>query len=167
MPKIAAALTLSSTFMVAVSLAVTAIPEILLLLFYRSYYGRYQNDVTLLFVDTAVETLGCTQVICSDKTTLTQNKTVVVAGQKTLTLYVRTMALCCDATWDDAKQVAKGGFPTEAALVADAAKLGYTTSDLASSRPRIGEAPADSSRKMMSVVVHPLTSRCTAHQGCA
>ncbi len=62
------------------------------------------------------------------------------------------MALASDAKWDDAAGAATGE-PTEAALVADAAKEGYTTAKLAQSRPRVGEAPFDSGRKMMSVVV--------------
>ncbi|MBR3383663.1 MAG: cation-transporting P-type ATPase, partial [Atopobiaceae bacterium] len=64
---------------------------------------------------------------------------------------VRCMALCSDAKWDVVSGQAVGE-PTEAALVADAAKLGFTSGDLDAANPRVGEAPFDSGRKMMTVV---------------
>ena len=130
-----------STFMVAVSLAVAAIPE------------------GLVAVVTIVLSMGVTRM--SERHAIVRRLTAVETLEN-LDAHVRTMALCSDATWDDAEQVAKGE-PTEAALVADAAKLGYTTSDLASSRPRIGEAPFDSSRKMMSVVVRTRSGKVVQH----
>ena len=60
------------------------------------------------------------------------------------------MALCCDAEIDDAGEVT--GEPTEAALVNYANKLGFNKNDLVANAPRIGEAPFDSGRKMMSTV---------------
>ena len=64
--------------------------------------------------------------------------------------FLAGMALCSDAKYDAEKGEAVGE-PTECALVNDAAKAGMT--DLDSQRPRTGEAPFDSGRKMMSVVV--------------
>ena len=147
---------LLDTFMVAVSLAVAAIPEglvavvTIVLSLGVTKMSKRQAIIRNL---SAVETLGCTQVICSDKTgTLTQNKmTVVEHATECLDEHVRAMALCSDAEWDaDASDAV--GEPTEAALVADAAKEGMPKGDLKAEYTRVGEAPFDSARKMMSVV---------------
>ncbi|MGN0515679.1 cation-translocating P-type ATPase, partial [Eubacterium sp.] len=152
------AITLSSTlefFMVAVSLAVAAIPEglaavVTIVLSIGVTKMSKRNAVIRKL--TAVETLGCTQIICSDKTgTLTQNKMTVVDHRGTdEKLLATAMALCCDAEIQEDGTVK--GEPTEAALVVYADKLGLKKSELEQSFARVGEAPFDSGRKMMSTI---------------
>ena len=144
-----------NSFMIAVSLAVAAIPEglaaVVTVVLSIGVTNMSKRNAIIRRL-TAVETLGCAQVICSDKTgTLTQNRMTVVDffGENEQEL-AKAMALCCDAEIDDDGAVT--GEPTEAALVAWANKLGLNKTALKSSFPRCGEAPFDSGRKMMSTL---------------
>ena len=144
-----------NSFMIAVSLAVAAIPEglaaVVTVVLSIGVTNMSKRNAIIRRL-TAVETLGCAQVICSDKTgTLTQNRMTVVDffGENEQEL-AKAMALCCDAEIDDDGAVT--GEPTEAALVAWANKLGLNKTALKESFPRCGEAPFDSGRKMMSTL---------------
>lgn len=144
--------TVLDTFLVAVSLAVAAVPEGLaavVTIVLSVGVTRMSRQGAVIRRLTAVETLGCAQVICTDKTgTLTQNRMEVQSCHGQQKPLATALALCTDAELlpDGTAQ----GEATECALVEYAARLGLRKAALAAAQPRVAELPFDSERKCMS-----------------
>ena len=158
-------------FMVAVSLAVSAIPEglpAIVTIVLSIGVQRMVKKNAIIRRLPAVETLGGASVICSDKTgTLTQNRMTLVKaytdggaleeiGQNSAPVLqlLRYGALCCDGsvvTREDGT-VQHIGDPTETSIVFAAEKQGMPKAKLNEENPRLAELPFDSDRKLMTTV---------------
>lgn len=176
---------LLEVFMTAVSLAVAAIPEgmtVVVTVVLAMGMQKMAKVNAIVKRLSAVETLGSTTVICSDKTgTLTQNKMTVVKvfdgndvwditgtgytpegdfinpnnKDRKINLSIEILlkgALLCNDATIRDNGAKVIGDPTEVALVVVAAKAGFSSEQMNKSYPRINEIPFDSERKLMSTV---------------
>ncbi len=154
-------------FMTSVGLAVAAIPEglpAIVTIVLSIGVSKMAKNNSIIRKLPAVETLGCSKVICSDKTgTLTQNKMTVVEIQaQDKMLATKLAAMCTDSSITYEKGVAQvKGEPTEVALVQNALKNNINKNELYIEMPRVAEIPFDSSRKMMTTI-HSINNKYIA-----
>lgn len=145
-------------FMTSVGLAVAAIPEglpAIVTIMLSIGVTKMAKKNSIIRKLPAVETLGSSSVICSDKTgTLTQNKMKVVdvrSQNKKLIIEFATLCTDCEISVENGSRIVSGE-PTEKAIVEESINLGTVKNDLEILMPRVNEIPFDSNRKMMTTI---------------
>ncbi len=145
-------------FMTSVGLAVAAIPEglpAIVTIVLSIGVTKMAKSNSIIRKLPAVETLGSSKIICSDKTgTLTQNKMTVVdikSNNSDFATELSTMCTDCDISYKNG-EVKINGEPTEIALVQNGLKNNKNKTELYSQMPRVNDIPFDSNRKMMTTI---------------
>lgn len=145
-------------FMTSVGLAVAAIPEglpAIVTIMLSIGVTKMAKKNSIIRKLPAVETLGSSSVICSDKTgTLTQNKMKVVdvkSSNRKLIIELATLCTDCEIFVEKESQIVSGE-PTEKAIVEESINMGALKNELEMLMPRINEVPFDSNRKMMTTI---------------
>lgn len=141
-------------FMTSIGLAVAAIPEglpAIVTIMLSIGVTKMAKKNAIVRKLSAVETLGSSSIICSDKTgTLTQNKMQILETYGDAEFVLELGTMCTDSTVSNTGEII--GDPTENAIVSKALEYGINKENLYRDMARIGEIPFDSDRKLMTTV---------------
>lgn len=160
-------LNIMDAFLTSVAISVAAIPESMpavITIIMSLGVARLAKQKAIVKRMHSVETLGCCDIICSDKTgTITQNKMTVtavycneifqekrIALDGNISMLIKGAILCNDSVVQDGRII---GDPTEIALTEFGTRFNFNKDEFNKTFVRLDEIPFDSNRKLMSVLV--------------